>query len=148
MGNTVTRRFLSNGPSKAVVHVLIESDGTDGELSNYVLLDPVVDFNPTLESYVQMSVMQVWYSAVWFDTIIGFNAVTPSKSWVCARDTHNYHDFRYFGGLRDGSSVDHDGKLLLSTNGLIVPGSVGTLILELKKNNGPKPVEYQSGNLS
>jgi hypothetical protein len=147
MANKITKRIISEGPSKLIVQVVMEGDG-EGELTNYSLLDPTSDFNPNLESYTQVSLLQVWYSGVWFDVVIGFNALNPTKSWVLARDVSNYHDFRYFGGLKDTSGVEHDGKLLLSTSGFDVPGSVGSLVIELRKNNAPNPVEYQSGNLA
>ncbi len=147
MPNVITRKIIGEGPSKIIVHVVIEGDG-EGELFNYSLLDPTADFNPKLEAYTQISLLQVWYSGAWFDTLISFNALNPTKSWVLPRDAVNYHDFRYFGGLKDNSGTDHDGKLLLSTSGLIVPGSVGTIIMELKKNVAPKVPEYQSGDLN
>lgn len=147
MANVVTRRVISEGPSKIIISVVLEGDG-EGDLTNYPLLDPTADFNPVLGSYTQVSIMQVWFSSVWFDTVLSFNALNPAKSWVLARDAAHYHDFRYFGGLKDQAGVEHDGKLLLSTSGFDTPGSVGTLIIELRKNaNAPAPVEYQSGNL-
>lgn len=146
MANVITKKVIMEGSSKLVVQLVLEGDG-EGDLLNYPVLDPTVDFTPTLERYTQVSVMQIWCSTVWFDVVLGFNALNPTKSWVLARDAGHYHDFRYFGGLQDRSGTDHDGKLLLSTSGFDTPGSVGTFVIELKKNNAPNPVEYQSGNL-
>jgi hypothetical protein len=143
MANKITKRVISEGSNKLVVSITIEGDG-EGELANYPVLDPTVDFTPNLESYHQVSIMQVWFSSVWFDVSLGFDALVPTKSWVLARDAGNYHDFRYFGGLKDFSGTDHNGKLLLNTNGFDTPGSVGTIVLELKKNNGPDKNAYQS----
>lgn len=145
MANKITRTIVSEGASKLIVSLVLEADG-EGDLVNYPVLDPTVDFTPTLESYTQLSVAQVWYSSVWFDVVLGFNALNPVKSWVLARDTMNYQDFRYFGGLKDQAGTDHDGKLLLSTNGFDVPGSIGTLVIELRKNNAPIKISYKSGD--
>lgn len=145
MANIITKKVINEGPSKLVVQVVLEGDG-EGDLLNYPLLDPTTDFNPNLLPYTQVSIMQIWLSAVWFDVVLSFNALNPTKSWVLARDAAHYHDFRYFGGLKDRAGTDHDGKLLLSTNGFDTPGSVGTFVIELKKNDAPNPVEYQSGN--
>lgn len=145
MTNVVTKKILVEGTSKLVVHLLLEGDG-EGELVNYPVLDPTVDFNPNLPAYTQVSIAQIWCSMVWFDIVLGFNALNPKKLWTIARDAAHYHDFRYFGGLKDQAGTDHDGKLLLSTSGFDTPGSVGSIVLELKKNkyNVQTPVEQQS----
>lgn len=132
MANDVTASIINEGPSKLVVSITIVGDGS-GELVNFPVLDPTTDFNPTLPLGTQLSVTQLWASTAWFDVAIAFNGVVPTVGWVHSRDTSNYNDFRYFGGLKDRSNEDPDGKLLLSTSGLGA-GMIGTLVLELKKN--------------
>ena len=131
MSNKVVKTLLSDGPSKAILSVYLESDGVEGELNNYLLLDPLVDL---IQPVDQMSVLQIWYSFSWFDALLTFDDLVDFPSWVLTRDTKNYFDFRYFGGLKDRSGIDHTGKLFLTTNGFAPAGSLGTLVIELKKN--------------
>src|ERR1035437_7893370 len=117
MTTKVTPTIINEGPSKLIVHLLIESDGTDGELTNYSVLDPQVDFTPNLTSDTQLTIMQLWINNIWFDVLFRFNALNPLTAWSSSRDPgDNYVDFSYFGGLKDRSTTDHDGKVLISTN--------------------------------
>lgn len=131
MSHKIVKTLLSDGPQKAIVSYYFESDGVEGELSNYVLIDPVVDFFKPAD---QLSIQQVWYSFSWFDALLTFDDVVPYPSWELTRDAENYFDFRYFGGLKDRSGIDHTGKLFITTNGFTPSGSLGTLIVEVKKD--------------
>ena len=136
MSNTVVKQLLVDGPSKATLYVYLESDGNEGEFTNYVLLDPAVDFNPQITdlSISQLSVLQVWYGFSWFDVTLSFDDLIPYPNWTFARDQDGYKDFRYFGGLKDRAGIDHTSKLLLTTNGFAPLGSKGNLVIELRKN--------------
>lgn len=133
MAHIVTPTLLLDSPKSTIVHVYIESDGVSGDLSSFVLLDPKVDFVDSPQ-IIQMSIRQIWYSLAWFDGFLSFDDLTPYPSWVLNRDANGYFDFRYFGGIKDRSSIDTTGKLLLSTNGLTSLGNRGTLVIELQKN--------------
>jgi len=136
MTTNVTKTILVEGSTKLVVSLLIESDGTSGELVNYSILDPTEDFTPNLSSNTQLTVNQVWYDSARFDTVLSFNALNPLPVWVFSKDSGSgYQDFRYFGGLKDRAGTDHDGKVLITTTGMIgVASSVGTMVIEFKKN--------------
>lgn len=133
MAHIVTPTFLLDSPVRALIHVYVESDGLSGDLSNFVLVDPKTDFvdSPII---VQMSLTQVWYSFGWFDGLITFDDLTPYPSWQLSRDSVGYYDFRYFGGIKDRSTIDGTGKILLSTNGFTAAGSKGTMVIEVRKN--------------
>lgn len=130
--SNIVKRLITDGPKKAMLSVYLQSDGVEGELTNFVILDPKVDF--TQQTINTMSVLQVWYSFSWFDTLLSFDDLVPPSCWLLARDTGNYADFRYFGGLKDQSGIDQSGKLLITTSGFAPIGSIGTLIIELKKD--------------
>lgn len=132
MSNRIIKTNLSDGPQKAIFSYYLESDGVEGELTNYVLVDPQVDFAPGIP--YQVSIQQIWYSLSWFDTLLTFDDLTPYPSWNLVRDGHNYFDFRYFGGIKDRSGIDTTGKVFLTTNGFAPAGSIGTIIIEVKKN--------------
>jgi hypothetical protein len=133
MSNTVVKQILSEGASKLVLYVYLESDGSEGEFTNYVLLDPAVDLTPPLLS-TQLTVLQVWYNFSWFDATLSFDDLTPYPNWTFTRDADGYKDFRYFGGLKDRAGIDHTSKLLLSTRDFAPLGSKGNIVIELKKN--------------
>lgn len=138
MSNIVTKTKIVDGPKSAVVHIYLESDGQEGELDNYVLLDPVADFG--LSTDHQLTVTQVWYSLVWFDVLMKFSALSNYPSWMLPRvSDSNYLDFRYFGGLKDRATAEHTGQLLISTTGFAPQGSIGTLVVEVKKNLRNQP---------
>lgn len=137
MAHIVRVTPITDGPKKAIFHVYLESDGVESELTNRVLVDSKIDFPNSSESatnIVKMSILQVWYSFSWFDGLLKFDDIDPYNSWLLARDAHGYHDLRYFGGLKDRSTIDGRGKLMLTTNGFKDFGNVGTMVIELKKD--------------
>lgn len=129
---TVVKTTLVEGPKKIVVHFYLESDGT-GELTDFVLFDPANDLNPPIAD-AKMTVTQVWHSLAWFDMLLKFGEISSDSKWVVARDGANYHDFRYFGGLKDRSAIDPSGKLLITTRDFATQGAFGTLVVEFKKD--------------
>lgn len=131
MANRILKSKISDGPNKAVFSFYLESDPTDTELVNYVLIDPAEDFNdPT----IQMSILQIWYGFGLFDALLSFDDLTPYPGLVLNR-TEDYRDLRYFGGIKDRSGLDHTGKLFISTRGFNTdPISFGTLTIEIRKD--------------
>ena len=129
--STITKTLLSDGPSKAVLSVYMQSDGVEGELVNYLLLDPQVDLAVPVND---LSILQIWYSFGWFDGLLAFDDVVPVPAWNLSRDGVGYCDFRYFGGFADRAGIDKTGKIFLTTSGFAVPGSTGTLVIEVKKH--------------
>ena len=135
MPNKIVKTLLLDSSKSAILHVYMESDGNEGDLSNFVLLDPKTDFyNSDAGLRIQMTLKQVWYSFSWFDGLLTFDDLVPYPSWQLTRDAIGYHDFRYFGGIKDRSSIDTTGKVLISTNGFAALGNVGTMVIEVGKN--------------
>ena len=124
---------LVEGSRNFIFHIYLENDGSEGELINKVIIDPLIDFEPIGSGNGQYKITQIWSSLVWFDALLSFDALDKQPSWVISRDAENYVDFRYFGGLKDKSSAERTGQVLLSTNGFSEPGSRGTIIIEMKK---------------
>lgn len=145
MSNHVTRTILNNGSKTLLLHVYLESNGSDGELSNYVIADPElydsVFTDKIIQPNMKLTLTQAWYSFNWFDSVISFDDLNPVPCWLFPQASHNYIDFRYFGGLANrlinpdtATSTDRTGKILLSTNGFAPAGSVGTMVLEIRKS--------------
>lgn len=131
----LVKTVLNESVKKIVVHFYIEGEANDTEQVNVTLLDPYYDFTPDSASF-RPTITQIWGSLSWFDVLLKFEDSAPEggPQWVVARDASNYHDFRYFGGLKDRGNTDAGtGKVLMSTNGFGV-GSVGTMVIEFKKD--------------
>ena len=145
MSNRIVKTPLLNGSKNFILHIYLESDGEEGELTNYVLVDPVNDYPEFLEDKsaknIRPTVAQLWYGFSWFDCLLAFDDLVPAPSWVLPRDSCGYYDFRYFGGISDRYALPQDqqvndktGQILISTSGFAPAGQIGTLILELRKH--------------
>jgi len=141
----IIKTVLQNGSRSIILHVYMESDGVGKELENYVLIDPETFYTEIGSEFskklVRPTLTQAWYSFSWFDTLVSFDDLVPTPSWMLARDGANHVDFRCFGGIKDryafpkdASSSDRTGRILLSTTNFAPYGSKGTLILELRKS--------------
>jgi hypothetical protein len=142
MSNTVIRTVLNKGTKQTLLHFYLESDGVEGELKNYVLLDPTVYDSLYTDKIIRpdmkLRVKQVWYSLGWFDALLSFDDLVPSPSWLLTRDGCGHADFRHFGGIaqryiepQDKKSSDRKGQLLLTTKDFAPFGSMGTIVLEI-----------------
>ncbi len=141
MANQIIKTILQNGSKSLIMHIYLESDGNEGELVNYPIVDPDVDYPEDKGSRNPRPVVrQIWHSFTWFDAMITFEDLVPYPSWLLQRDSSNYDDFRYFGGIKerytppqDKDSSDRTGKVLLSTTDFAPLGSRGTMVLEIWK---------------
>ena len=141
MANTILKTILQNGSKSLIMQVYLESDGNEGELVNYPIVDPDVDYPEDLGSRNPRPVVrQIWSSLAWFDVLISFDNLLPAPSWLLQRDGPQYTDLRYFGGLKeryespkDKDSSDRTGKVLITTTDFAPEGSRGTLVFEIWK---------------
>lgn len=123
------------------MHIYLESDGNEGELVNYPIVDPDVDYPEDMGSRnLRPIVRQIWSSLAWFDALVLFDDLVPAPSWLLQRDGPGYTDLRFFGGIKeryvepdDKESSDRTGKVLLTTTDFAPLGSQGTLVLEIWK---------------
>ena len=134
MANEVTITKLMDGPRNAVFHVFIKGDGASGELTDYVLVDPTVDFNPALAAKPIITLMELEYSFVGFDAFLEYEYLaTDTPLWVLTRGQENEICFSEVGGLRDRSPVlDGSGKLKITTVGL--SSGFGSLLIQIRKD--------------
>jgi hypothetical protein len=69
MANRIIKTILQNGTKSIIFHVYLESDGDEGELVNYPLIDPAVDYPENDNSrHIRPVVRQIWHSFSWFDS--------------------------------------------------------------------------------
>ena len=139
MSHKIVKTAIKKGSKGTIMHVYLESDGESGELDDYALLDQIGDpdfpetndFVPSRDPADKLRIMRVWYSSSWFDLELKFDALEKTTPWVLNRDGGGFHDFSYFGGLKDLSDPERFGKLLITTSGFESPGARATLILDM-----------------
>ncbi len=135
MTNKVIKTKLRDSARAAIFHFYLESDGIAGELSNYTLIDPVTDFAVPLTADNHLTITQLWYSQLGFDAVLKFDALEDLFVWAIPRAADNNHvDFRYFGGIKDRTTADSTGKLVMSTVDFAQAGRSGVLIIEVNKD--------------
>jgi len=127
---SVIRTTLLDGPRHAIFHFAIDDEVSD--LEDYVLIDPQVDISPIAKRLV---VEDITYSWQGFDAKIRFTSdlVEGIMTWVLPQETGTYIDFRSFGGFKDRSGYNGDGKLLLTTYGLGADMR-GSMIIRVRKS--------------
>lgn len=125
---------IQDGIKNAVVHVFLRGDGS-GDLNGQVIIDPAVDFDPSLPAIPELRITELWYDFIGFDGYLFFDdLVTGTPVWSMSGGQANHPDFSCFGGLTDRSdALDGTGKLKLTTIGL-GEGDVGTLVVYVKKS--------------
>ncbi len=142
MPNIVNKTLITEGTTKFVMHIYLESDGNEGEFNNALLVDFKNDLTVPIVRHLgtdgflfpRMTITQAWWNSSWFDVTLSFDSSIPQPVVVLARDSHNHHDFRYFGGIKDRTTSDSTGNILISTKDFAPLGSNGMLVLEVKKH--------------
>ncbi len=125
------KNVIVDGPSKAVIHLIITSDGS-GELVNAPLIDTRNDIYP-IGRPTETTLTQLWWSNSYFDATLLKEDTVPVPIWVMTVNGQ-YADFRSFGGIKVPVDLDGNGNILISTLGFGPAGSMGSLVIELKKN--------------
>lgn len=138
----VTTFKVVEGESSIVIRVNLLSDGS-GELVNAPILYPSDLVPPRQNNRPTFRIEQMWYGAVIFDFSIGAGTLQPVNIWTVAKACDSHVDFRSFGGLLDQNVYvtppnDDNGVLTISTVGFAPAGSIGTIVLALRKTNEPR----------
>ena len=130
--NTVDVNIVERGDRNLVVAVFLQSDGAEGDLTNYTLIDPVADLG--LKSSARLSLVQIDHAFNGFSSIIQFDSgsVDPLFRWVLAEHTSSPIDFSYMGALKDTSGLDGTGKLQITTDGFTSTSDFGAILFKLR----------------
>ncbi len=117
---------LINGPRHVIMHFALSLN----EETNAVLIDPLALDQPSPKLVIE----DVLFNFAGFDAKIFFpsDVAEGTMTWVLPEGGANYADFRPFGGFKDRSGINGDGKLLLTTYGL-TEGDIGTMIIRARK---------------
>ena len=137
MTNRVEVTKIVEGARSAYFHVYLQNDGGSGELINYTLLDPNLDFNPGQPDGMRMSLRKIWFGIAGFDIVFKFDDggnVLDQPVWVLPAGTASGEIcLNEFGGLQDRSGIDATGKLLISTTGFNTTADQATLVIKVNK---------------
>lgn len=135
MANTVRITKLLEGPKTAVFHVFLQSDGSSGELTDSVLIDPTTSFSPALPATNAMTIEEIWYQLDGFAALLEFDATTDVGVVTLSSAPGDSHfDFRSFGGIKDFAGSAATGKLQVTTNGFTAATDNGFIIIQVRKN--------------
>lgn len=135
MPNTVVVRKLLEGGRSAIFSVFIASDGKSGDLTAQTVINPNVDFVPSLGKGMKLNIEKIWFATAGFDVLLSFDSLVDQPVWIIPSGTvAGFIDFSEFGGLQDYSGIDATGKLVVSTQGLSSPSDQGTLIIKVTKS--------------
>jgi hypothetical protein len=135
MAHTVTVTKLMDGERNAAFHVFIKSDGASADLTDYVIIDPAISFNPALNQNPVMTVNEIYYDLAGFDAFIEFDyLLSDTPLWVMSGGQYAEAEFDCVGGLKDRSNeLDGTGKLQITTSGLTA-GKFGSIIIKVRKD--------------
>jgi hypothetical protein len=81
MANTVNKTVILAGPRRVVVSLYIESDGVEGNLVNYPLLDPVTELVPPSARDAALVLTGFSNELSGFDAVISFEAAAPGANY-------------------------------------------------------------------
>ena len=134
MAHTVTITKILPGNHRSQFHIFIKSDGSSGELSNQVLVDPVIDLG--LKASARPAIELITYNFAGFDARVEFDSglVDDTMIWVLPENGDNYIDFNPWGGLKDQSGPDGTGKIQLTTTGFGDAGDQGSILLMVRNS--------------
>ena len=144
MAHVLQLTQIQDGPSDVIYSLFLKSDGGSGELTNYALITPAnLVQGQNRMPYVPagppagrcFNIQQMWYNFQGFDAVLSFASANPLNAWLMAPSTDSAIDFRPMGGIPD-RTPDSDvpqGTILLSTDNFAAVGSVGSLIIKVRK---------------
>ena len=132
MANKIVITNILPGAHRSQFHVFLESDGASGELTDYVLVDPVADLGIGSDSKVVIEM--ITYNFMGFSARLEFDngLVDDNMIWVLPEFSDNYLDFNPWGGLKDFPGLDGTGAIQITTNGFTTTGDQGSMLLMVR----------------
>lgn len=154
MAHIIQRTMILDSSRESVWCYYFQSDGTSGELSKAVLLDPTVDSVPFTGQGGQSkpgqvpyyTVLELWFNFNQFSGILQYDGLSPQNIWLLSQSSGDSHfDFNdNLGGIKDRTGPYGNGRVTLTTQGFAGGNPVGdqttfvpsgSLLIRYKKNN-------------
>jgi hypothetical protein len=135
MAHTVSVTKLMDGAKNAAFHVFIKSDGVSADLTDYVIIDPALSFDPAYPNIPTMTVEEIYYDLAGFDAFLEFDyMLSDTPLWAMSGNQYAEAEFDCVGGLKDRSNeLDGTGKLQITTSGLTA-GKFGSIVIKVRKD--------------
>ena len=124
-----------DGSKNAAFHIFITSDGASADLTDYVVIDPALSFDPAFKNVPSMTVEEIYYDLAGFDAFLDFDyLLSDTPLWAMSGNQYAEAEFKCVGGLKDRSNkLDGTGKLQITTSGLAA-GKFGSIIIKVRKD--------------
>ena len=134
MAHTIKRTTLQNAGNgqRSIYHIGLISDGASAELTDQLIVDPVVDLGLTADA--RLVIEWVAYNFIAFDATLHFDSGGPDDdvAWCLSRELGT-SAFNYEIGVKDQSvKGTGTGKLEIDTFGFATAGSQGTIMLKIR----------------
>lgn len=132
MANRFIRTVKGLGNYRNQYLFYFDSDGSSGDFTDKVLVDPVDDLG--LPSTTRLHIERIQYNLSGFSARIEFDTglVDDKQIWVLTEGTDNFVDFLPWGSLIDLSGADGTGKIQITTTGLGSVSDQGSLLIQIK----------------
>lgn len=132
MANLVKVNLIENGPRNVHLHVFLQADGAEGELLNYVLINPR---DLGMRNGERLRLARIEYNFSGFDARLEFNSGTIPQNfkWVMTEGANAPVDFLQWGLILDNSGPDGSGALMINTIGFTNSNDQGSLLVRLIK---------------
>ena len=134
MAHSIVVTKLVEGAKDVIFSTYLKCDGTSGEISNYVLIDPKVSLTPALSAKSRFTITELWYDMTGFILRFAFDDLNKFPVWTPTATGDNHICFDKFGGLKDRSGLDGTGKVLFTTVGFDSANKEGSFVIKVRKN--------------
>jgi hypothetical protein len=138
MANTISRQTIIDGSRQLVVKIYLESDGSSGELTDYVLIDASTYSPP----FTDWKIISLNSNLVGFTAKLKWDATTdvPFATLPDYDVNYSHQEFDDIMGFPNNAGTGRTGDLLISTSGFATAGDYGTIVIHgLKKNEVVTP---------
>lgn len=129
MANTTTKSTMVDGPRTYAMHLYLASDGSSGELSDYVTVD-VSALSPACD---HVRIRRVYGLMSGFSLTLEFDASTDQAFLTFPDGVFTFLDVAPYGGVEDPEASGSTGDVVATTSGFTASGDVGYLVIEVEK---------------
>lgn len=133
MPNVVTQKTIVNGSKKTVVHIAVDSDGSE-ETALVVYDSSALATEAGIVDPLNCKIKKVTISSssLTAQMKLLFDATTDVLAVAIPSGVAGVQDFKSFGGIKNTAGTGKTGDILLTTLGLAA-GDSFTLVLEVDK---------------
>ena len=136
MAHTIQTQVIVDGPRDTIIKVYLASDGTSGELTNYVLFDASAYSTQSTDN----ALIEIKYNLNGFDAFLEWDATTDVPIMTLDKDLQEEVSFWCHGvypGIPNNGGAGRSGDILINTTGFATGTSKGYIWLHIRQKNVP-----------